>query len=213
MGARSVSAKKVSKMSNNQVNSITTTDERRSKTKKSSTNQSNDHHETNQTIEFINENRNFSDSKYKLYADLVPETAWYTNVRSIVSKQSWDKIRNIVYTRAGNACEICGRSRSEIPNNRLDCHERWSYSEDGVQKLERLLSLCVPCHMATHIGYWTSLSEDNYDKAISWISKVNNITAKEAKQLVKGAFDIWEERSRRKWITNVEILPKHLLII
>ena len=166
-----------------------------------------------QPIEFLNENRNFSNSKYKLYPDLVPKTAWYTNVRSVVSKSSWDKIRNFVYSRANNSCEICGKMRSESPHNRLDCHERWSYSDDGIQKLERLISMCVPCHMATHIGYWSTLSEDNYKKSIEWLCAVNGINTKEAKKLVEEAFEVWEERSKRNWNLDLSMLQKNLLII
>jgi 5-methylcytosine-specific restriction endonuclease McrA len=45
---------------------------------------------------------------YPLTIELVPKTAWYTNVRSNVSKKEWDRIRKKSYQNAGHVCEICG---------------------------------------------------------------------------------------------------------
>ncbi|EQD31721.1 hypothetical protein B2A_13732, partial [mine drainage metagenome] len=58
-----------------------------------------------------------------LFVDLVPQTAWFTNVRSAVSRGDWDRLRKHVYVRAGNKCEVCGAS------GRLEAHERWEYDE------------------------------------------------------------------------------------
>jgi hypothetical protein len=43
----------------------------------------------------------------KLTIELVPKTSWYSNVRSNVSKDEWDKIKKKCYIKANYKCEIC----------------------------------------------------------------------------------------------------------
>ena len=61
---------------------------------------------------------------FKLTIELVPKTSWFTNLRSLVSKEQWDKIRNKVYWKAGYKCEICGSKGPKWP---VECHEIWHY--------------------------------------------------------------------------------------
>jgi len=42
-----------------------------------------------------------------LFVDLIPASCWFTNVRSCVSARDWDRLRTLVYGRAGNRCEVC----------------------------------------------------------------------------------------------------------
>ena len=49
----------------------------------------------------------------KLTIELVPATCWQTNVRSVVKKSEWDKIRKRVYKEAGHKCEVCGAGESK----------------------------------------------------------------------------------------------------
>ena len=73
----------------------------------------------------------------KLTLDLIPQSAFYKNVRSEVSKSEWDKIRKEVYKKAGYICEICGKK------DRLDAHEIFEYDEiNNIQKLIGLVALC-----------------------------------------------------------------------
>ncbi|MCD8306959.1 MAG: HNH endonuclease [Clostridia bacterium] len=84
----------------------------------------------------------------KLEFELVPESCWYSNLRSILSKEQWDVVRRDAYARAGGRCMICGK-----PVKRLEAHERWSYDEKNkVQKLEDVVAVCRACHEVIHIG-------------------------------------------------------------
>ena len=38
-----------------------------------------------------------------LFVDLVPASCWFTNVRSGVATADWDRVRSMVYRRAGTA--------------------------------------------------------------------------------------------------------------
>ena len=44
----------------------------------------------------------------RLTIELVPSTCWFSNVRSNISKQDWDRLRKETYKKANYRCEICG---------------------------------------------------------------------------------------------------------
>ena len=68
--------------------------------------------------------------QYKLTIELVPQTSWYTNVRSNVSKEQWDVIRKKCYAQANNVCEICGDTgKNQGYKHNVECHEIWEYNE------------------------------------------------------------------------------------
>ena len=39
--------------------------------------------------------------KYKLTFQLVPSGCWYANLRSVLPKAEWDRLRRATYARAG----------------------------------------------------------------------------------------------------------------
>ncbi len=96
-----------------------------------------------------------------LFVDLVPASCWFTNVRTCVAVEDWDRLRSMVYERAGNRCEACGEDRDSRAGRYLEAHERWEYdAARSVQILRRLVCLCTPCHIATHFGYATLRGKD-----------------------------------------------------
>lgn len=138
----------------------------------------------------------------KLAFELVPRTAWFSNVRSMVSKQNWDMLRKECYAQTNNLCEICGGRGSQHP---VEAHEVWQYDDKyKIQKLVRLTPLCPSCHSVKHIGnaFLRGESED----ALHHFQAVNNITQERAIELLKGAFDVWEERNLHQWECDVSWL-------
>ena len=84
----------------------------------------------------------------KLNFELVPDSCWYSNLRSILSPAQWDIVRREAYREANGKCMICGE-----PATRLEAHEKWSYDEENaVQKLETVIAVCKSCHEVIHIG-------------------------------------------------------------
>ena len=74
--------------------------------------------------------------KYKLGFEMVPDSCWYSNLRSILSAEQWNAVRRDAYSRAEGKCMICG-----APSERLEAHERWSYDEENcIQKLETVIA-------------------------------------------------------------------------
>ncbi|TVY10005.1 HNH endonuclease [Paenibacillus cremeus] len=140
--------------------------------------------------------------KLKLEIDLVPETSFYNNLRKVVSKETWDKLRKQTYSKYKVTCGICGAE-----NVVLDCHEIWEYDEtDLIQKLVGLIAICKPCHLIKHHGYANILAQKgelNLDELVSHFMKVNNCTKKEYESHRKHAFKEWRERSTKQWTIDL----------
>jgi len=71
-----------------------------------------------------------------LFVDLIPDSCWFTNVRSCVSQRDWDRLRRMMYRRAYDKCEVCGAGRDPDVGKWLEGHERGEY--DDVTRTQRL---------------------------------------------------------------------------
>ena len=138
---------------------------------------------------------------FKLKIDLVPSTSWYNNLRKLVSKNKWDKIRKKAYSDYGYKCGICGA------DGRLSCHEIWGYDDENhIQKLEGFIALCTMCHHVKHIGFAGILAQQgkiDYDKVIAHFMSVNKCDYEDFEEHREEAFKIWKKRSECEW--NVEL--------
>lgn len=102
--------------------------------------------------------------------EMIPDGCWYSNLRTILTREQWEFIKKAVKRRANGKCEICGAK-----TDRLDAHERWSYDEKKcVQKLEEVVAVCKDCHSVIHIGR-TQLKGDT-ERAERHYQKVNGAT-------------------------------------
>ncbi len=141
----------------------------------------------------------------KLTSELVPKTAWYSNVRSNVTRAEWDVIRHQVYANADNICEICG---GKGKHHAVECHEVWEYDDDtNIQKLVRMIALCPACHSVKHLGRARAVGI--YNEALAQLQKVNGITANEARAYSSAVFAQWKERSKYKWKLDIKNLNQY----
>lgn len=139
-----------------------------------------------------------------LTIELVPSSSWYRNVRSNVSKEEWDRIRKIVFNRAGYICEICGGRGPKWP---VECHEVFEYDDERhIQKLARLVALCPACHEVKHIGL--AGVRGRQDIAIAHLARVNNWSLKDARLYLEGCFETWSRRSRHQWTLDLSYLAQ-----
>lgn len=138
--------------------------------------------------------------KFKLNFELVPEECWRANLRSLLSQESWDKIRRSAYAKAGGRCSICGA------RGRLEAHEQWSYDEENaVQKLVDVIALCHACHEVKHISR-TQLVGRGLD-AMEQFMKVNNCSQTEYHLALKEANDEYVRRNKiENWVTDTSWL-------
>ena len=128
--------------------------------------------------------------EYKLKFELVPDSCWYSNLRSILPKKAWDFLRAYAKEKSNYKCAICGAKPK-----RLEAHEVWSYDlETGVQKLEDVISVCHSCHSVIHIGRTPLLGD--IVRAEKHFMKVNNATYAEYRQALGEANKLHQERNK-----------------
>lgn len=140
----------------------------------------------------------------KLCFELVPDSCWYSNLRSILSPEQWDFLRKDAYARAGGKCMICG-----APCARLEAHERWAYDEENaVQKLTDIVAVCRSCHEVIHIGR-TSLTGGE-ERAAAHYMKVNGCTYSEYRKALGEATEIHRRRNQiPEWKLDLTYLNKY----
>jgi len=144
--------------------------------------------------------------KLILEIELVPSTSWYTNVRSAVTKNQWDKIKSIVASKAYYVCEICGGAGSSHP---VECHEVWLYDDKKhIQTLERMIALCPKCHMVKHFGLH-AIVRKKYDLVLNHLMKVNKISKEVAEKHIKREFEKHTQRSAHSWKLNLNHLKDY----
>ena len=149
----------------------------------------------------------------KLEIDLVPSTAWYSNLKTKIPVKEWDKIRKRCYADVNYKCQICGSdgknqifvTRGSIKGT-LNCHEIWEYDDNKhIQKLEGFLALCNDCHMIKHIGF-ASIQDSkgllDMDKLIGHFMKVNGVSRKTFDKHHEESLKVMGERSQHEWKTN-----------
>ncbi len=141
--------------------------------------------------------------KYKLNFELVPDSCWYSNLRSILSPQQWDIVRRDAYARAGGKCMICG-----APTKRLEAHERWGYDEaNSVQKLQDVIAVCRPCHEVIHIGRTQLMGREK--EASEHFMKVNNCSYAEYRKALGEANVAHARRNKvAEWSLDLSYLKK-----
>ena len=138
-------------------------------------------------------------SKYKLWADMIPEGSFFKNLRAVFSRKDWDTIRKAVYKKDGNKFSICGAK-----NDRLEAHEEWKYYyRKTIQKLESINALCFWCHRNKHLGQaFIMVDEGKLDgeKLISHWGVINDRPRESFRGYVIKALRLWKLRNKFNWI-------------
>lgn len=139
----------------------------------------------------------------KLNFELVPDSCWYSNLRSILSPAQWDVVRREAYARAGGRCMICG-----APTRRLEAHERWEYDErNAVQKLVDVVAICKSCHEVIHIGRTQLMGGE--ERASEHFMKVNGCTYAEYRKALGEANEAHRRRNLvPEWKLDLSYLKK-----
>lgn len=136
----------------------------------------------------------------KIEFEMIPEEMWYCNLRHVLTKKQWDKVRMDAYGRFDNKCSVCGRK-----SKRLEAHEYWEYDmENAVQKLTDVVALCPTCHKTIHIGFAGILGL--IDKCFANYCKINKCTMEECKLDYLYTFEIWHERNKINWVLDLKWL-------
>jgi hypothetical protein len=142
----------------------------------------------------------------KLTIELVPRPCWYHNVRSQVKPKYWHKIIADVSAKAGAKCEICGGVGDKWP---VECHEIWNFEHTDdpnvlILRLTGFIALCPLCHLCKHIGYAEVTGQ--YDKAVTHLKKINNITDDDLKLIIKATYRAWSDLNKHDWKIDLSYL-------
>lgn len=123
-------------------------------------------------------------------------------MRSALSRPHWDRLRRASYSKAGHRCEICG---GRGPKHPVECHEVWGYDDDqGIQTLERLVSLCPDCHEVKHYGL--AERRGRAGQAFRHLMQVNGWDTDQTTQHLLSAFELWTRRSHQTWTLDLSWL-------
>ncbi len=141
----------------------------------------------------------------KLNFELVPDSCWYSNLRSILKPKDWDFIRRDAYARAEGKCMICGRKVK-----RLEAHEKWSYNmETQTQKLEEVIAVCHACHSVIHIGRTQLIGEE--ERAIKHFCYVNKCSYSQYIKALGEANILHQERNKvGEWKLDLTYLQRYI---
>ena len=151
----------------------------------------------------------------KLTIELVPETCHYTNVRSNVSKKTWDFIRKKAYKEANYHCEVCGQSGIDQGfRHPVECHERWHYDDTNhIQKLIKFIALCPMCHKVKHIGLAEIKGE--YNKVFNHFIMVNKLKSKRKADIMNYIEKVKHKtrrRSKHYWRLDISYIKEYIKI-
>lgn len=152
----------------------------------------------------------------RLLPDLLPEQVWGSNLRGILTRDEWDRLRIPVCERAGNRCEVCGDAAHDPTSGRPrrpDCHELWSFEIHGdrfVQRLAGMIALCLRCHSCQHVG----LAEIRGELALvrTQLAKVNNWNPTEIQTALDRAYGTYLGRLGLAWDLDLTILRGQIRI-
>jgi len=131
--------------------------------------------------------------KPKLTIELVPESCWCSNVRTVASEDQWDTLRKATYKHYNYKCAVCEGTGSKWP---VECHEVWSYSilpKGNTQKLQYLVALCPSCHEVKHFGRAQMTGREGV--AFQHLVSVNQWTEAKTRWYLKQVHEIWDARS------------------
>lgn len=147
-----------------------------------------------------------------LTIQLVPSTAWWSNVRSEVTKAQWEVCKRLVRDRSGNKCEICGGRGRQWP---IECHEIWKYDDvNKVQTLVSLIALCPDCHKITHIGRSLNVYPPReVNRLMLHFRTVNGWDQERVDHEVMQSLLQWQERSRHNWALDITYLKEVGLVL
>lgn len=143
-----------------------------------------------------------------LTLELVPATAWWSNVRSNVSRAEWEICKAYSYTkRVNGGCIVCGGKGSR---HATEAHEIWAYDDDNqIQTLVDIVPLCPTCHQVKHLGRTRAVSSRaEWERVIAHLQRVNNWQDHQVVQSVELAFAIWEARSQMEWGLDISFLTR-----
>lgn len=112
------------------------------------------------------------EKRFLLQPKALPTTVHYQNIRNLIPRAAWDKIRKHVYEEANHVCELCGAKK------RLEAHEIWNFDfKSKTQTLQNIVALCANCHRIQHANLLKLHSDKgivNIDLVVKHFNNISN---------------------------------------
>lgn len=164
------------------------------------------------------------DNHKMLFGDMIPATSWGSSLSNLLTKASWDKLRQPLIARHHNICEVCGKQYKT-----LDVHEIWDYKDPtpeeieasnektrqektayyaiGLQRLVGLVAICKSCHLCFHLGF--ARVQDRYQDTVDRLRAVNGWTQQEVEHYIREVEYRFEHRSKFLWALDLSFCQNH----
>jgi hypothetical protein len=147
--------------------------------------------------------------------DLIPATSWGSSLANLLTKASWDELRQRAFRKTGFRCETCGTDKN------LECHELWEYHEPlpeyleknacGLQRLIRLMALCADCHETHHLGLANLRGRG--EQVSDRIRACNRWTTDELEQYCALLEERYTRRCEYTWLLDVSCVASARLVV
>ena len=80
---------------------------------------------------------------YRPHIQLVPAPLWGRNMRALMTRTEWRKLRLALLDRQGVTCATCGKE--ETSPHRVYAHEEWEYDETVEPATARITGVSLVC--------------------------------------------------------------------
>ncbi|WP_166930953.1 hypothetical protein [Asaia sp. As-1742] len=129
----------------------------------------------------------------------VPLPLWGWNLRALLERRDWDRIRRDAYASSGQCCRICGGVGAQHP---VEADEIWVCDDvKRVQSLSTVCAICPACHAVRHWGRTTMLGAQSI--ALEHMAHVNRLSLAACQALVDARMAEWVERSALEWTLDI----------
>lgn len=149
----------------------------------------------------------------RLAVDLVPRTAWWSNVRSHVTSAEWELCKEYSKSLTDGVCYICGdTSRNQGRKYDTEAHEIWEYDDDNrIQTLVDIVPLCVRCHQCKHWGRTSLVMKERYLQVLRrhWMT-LNQWNRTQLNMYLDVESKVWAMRSSVEWTLDLSRLEQIL---
>lgn len=126
--------------------------------------------------------------------DLLPRAAWGKNLRAMLTRPAWDRLRRWAYARAGGVCEHCGQTgHDQGRRHALEAHEVWDVcAETQTVTLRGIVALCPLDHAVAHLGRTLTQGRHAFVRAVGHMQATHRLTSAQTEAVVDAAFRTWE---------------------
>lgn len=136
----------------------------------------------------------------------VPAPLWGVNLRAVLTKTGWRKLREGLIAERGLRCETCGQLQQETKD--IAAHEEWDYdtsSNPAVAKLTGIKLSCWPCHAVEHFGATKSMAASGevgayaVEDTIEHFCRLNGVGKAKFEAHHEAAFAEWARLNGLEW--------------